>query len=243
MSIRFLNCGTIRPYFPKVEGGVTCLLVETNQGPVLVDTGLGIGDLTSPGRLMRFYTAMMRSRRDVNETAYHQVQQLGYQPSGIRHIVMTHLHLDHAGGLPDFPDAKVHLYRPEYEYVISGKTSWEYIPAHWQHGPKWEPRAIQGEKWYDFDAIRLTGFEPEIWLVPLVGHSPGHAGVAVGDGDGWVFHAGDAMPFDMKMDEAPDWLSRLLIGPHVPRIREFIKATPEVHVVGSHMSLAFYQDV
>jgi len=82
-----------------------------------------------------------------------------------------------------------------------------------------------------------------MWLVPLVGHSPGHAGVAIRVGEGWFFHAGDAVPFDMKMDDAPDWLPRLLIGPHVPRIREFIKAHPEVQVIGSHMSLAFYQNV
>ena len=42
MSIRILNCGTIRPYFPHVESGVSCLLVETNDGPVLVDTGFGV---------------------------------------------------------------------------------------------------------------------------------------------------------------------------------------------------------
>jgi hypothetical protein len=29
MTIHFLNCLIIRPYFPRVVGGVTCLLVET----------------------------------------------------------------------------------------------------------------------------------------------------------------------------------------------------------------------
>jgi glyoxylase-like metal-dependent hydrolase (beta-lactamase superfamily II) len=233
----------MRPYFPSVENGITCLLVETNQGPVLVDTGFGVGDYSSPGKRMQFFTRMMRSPQDVNETALFKIQQLGHQPSDVHHIVMTHMHLDHAGGLPDFPRAKIHLYQPEYEYILDGKTNVFFIEKHWAHGPDWIPHKLAGEKWYDFDAIRLEEFELELWLVPLVGHTPGHCGVAIRLGDGWIFHGGDAVPFNMSVDDAPDWLSKLLIGPHVPRIREFMKMHPEVQVVGSHMSLDFYAHV
>lgn len=243
MPIRFLNCATMRPYLLRVENGATCLLVETNHGPVLVDTGLGAGDYLRPSRLMRFFTAAIRSPRDLAETALHQVLRLGYQPSDVRHIIMTHLHLDHAGGLPDFPHAKVHLYYPEYHHIASGHAGWEYIRDHWGHGPDWSLHQLQGDKWYDFDAIRLPGFTPEIWLVPLIGHTVGHSAVAIRNGDGWVLHAGDAVPFNMAVDEIPDWITRLLLGPHVPRMCEFIKAHPEVQVVGAHMALDFYENV
>ena len=240
MPIHFLNCGTMRPYFPRVENGVTCLLVETNQGPVLVDTGLGVSDYLRPGRLMRFFTAAVRSPRDLNETALYQVKRLGYQPADVRHIIMTHLHIDHAGGLPDFPHATVHLYQPEYEHVASGHSGWEYVKDHWAHGPNWLPHQLKGEQWYGFDAIRLEGFDPEIWLVPLTGHTPGHSAAAVRAGNGWVLHGGDAVPFNVAVDEIPDWISTRLLGPHVPRLREFMKAQPEVQVVGAHMALEFY---
>lgn len=49
-------------------------------------------------------------------------------------------------------------------------------------------------------------------------------------------YGGDAVPFNVAVDEVPDWISKLLIGPHVPRIREFMQAHPEVQVVGSHMA-------
>jgi len=233
----------MHPYFPPVENGITCLLVETNQGPVLIDTGLGTRDYTNPGKRMRFFTRMMRSPRDVAETAVHQVRRLGYQPADVGHILMTHMHLDHAGGLPDFPHAKVHLYLPEYEYVLGGRTNAFFVKEHWTHGPDWVPHTFNGERWYDFDAVRLEGFEPELWLVPLVGHTPGHSGVALRQGDGWIFHGGDALPFNVAVNDAPDWLSKIFIGPHVPRLREFMNTHPEVQVVGAHMSLDFYEQV
>jgi glyoxylase-like metal-dependent hydrolase (beta-lactamase superfamily II) len=240
MPVRFLNCGTMRPYFPRVENGITCLLAETNDGLVLVDTGFGVGDYLRPGRLMRFFTAAMRSPRDVNETALYQVRRLGHQPAAVRHIIMTHLHIDHAGGLPDFPHAKVHIYQPEYQHITSGHAGWEYIKAHWAHKPDWVIHSLAREHWYDFDAIQLKGFIPEIWLIPLTGHTPGHSAVAIRNGTGWVLHCGDAAPFNMAVDEVPDSISKLLLGPHVPRIREFMKKHPEVQAVGAHMALRFY---
>jgi len=50
-----------------------------------------------------------------------------------------------------------------------------------------------GEGWFGFDAVRqLAGLPPEILLVPLPGHTWGHAGVAIDTGSGWLLHAGDA---------------------------------------------------
>ena len=240
MSIHFLNCGTMRPYFPRVENGVTCMLVETNLGLVLVDTGLGIQDYLQPTKGMNIFLNMMRSTRDLRETAFHQIQRLRYKPEDLQHIIQTHLHLDHAGGLRDFPQAQIHLLKAEYEHIMS-PHSWEYRPEHWAHHPDWLLHESTGEKWYDFDAIRLEGLEPEIWLVPLTGHTPGHCAVAIKRDQGWVLHGGDAVPFDVKVDEVPDWLSRLVIGPNVPHLREFMKSHPEVQVVGSHMNLDFYE--
>ena len=232
----------MRPYFPRVINGVTCFLVETNQGPVLVDTGFGTHDYVSPNRSMKFFLTLMRSARNVNETAFHQVQRLGYRPDNVKHIIQTHLHLDHAGGLSDFPHAQVHVLKAEHDHIISHR-SWEYRSEHWAHGPNWILHEPHGAKWYDFEAIRLEGFEPEIWLIPLTGHTPGHMGVAIKQDQAWVMHGGDAVPFDMKVDEVPEWITRKMLGPHVPRIRQFMKAHPEVQIVGSHMSLDFYEKV
>ena len=57
--------------------------------------------------------------------------------------------------------------------------------------------------------------------------------MAIRLGDRWILHGGDAVPFNVAVDDAPDWISRLFIGPHVPRIRTFMKTHPEVQVVGA----------
>jgi glyoxylase-like metal-dependent hydrolase (beta-lactamase superfamily II) len=52
-----------------------------------------------------------------------------------------------------------------------------------------------------FTAVReLDGLPPEILLIPLAGHTRGHAGVAVDTGDGWLLHAGDAYFFHGQVD-------------------------------------------
>jgi glyoxylase-like metal-dependent hydrolase (beta-lactamase superfamily II) len=60
-----------------------------------------------------------------------------------------------------------------------------------------------GERWYGFDAVReLKGLPPEILLIPLAGHTRGHAGVAIHTLDGWVLHAGDAYFFPGEVHAA-----------------------------------------
>jgi glyoxylase-like metal-dependent hydrolase (beta-lactamase superfamily II) len=46
----------------------------------------------------------------------------------------------------------------------------------------------------------LDGLPPEILIVPVVGHTRGHAAIAVDTGEGWLLHAGDAYFFHGEMD-------------------------------------------
>ena len=59
----------------------------------------------------------------------------------------------------------------------------------------------EGEPWFGFDAVRgLDGLPPEILMVPLLGHTLGHAGVAVQGNDKWLLQAGDAYFFHRELD-------------------------------------------
>jgi len=209
MRIHHLNCGTLRPAALGGRAMVChCLLIETDDaGLVLVDSGLGACDLDDPkARLGRFFSSTMGVVRDPALSAISQVRALGHRPEDVRHIVLTHMDLDHAGGLVDFPSARVHVHRAEHEVATTRPTFMSrqrYSPAQWAHGPAFRTYADHGEPWFGFDAVRqLDGLPPEILLIPLFGHSRGHTAVAVDTGAGWLLHAGDAY-FDQGEVHAP----------------------------------------
>ncbi|MET8009162.1 MBL fold metallo-hydrolase [Streptomyces sp. NPDC005271] len=191
-----------------------CLLIETDaDGLILVDTGLGTADLKHPDRsLGADWVAYAQPALDPEESALRQVVRLGYAPQDVRHIVLTHLHRDHTGGLPDFPHARVHVHPDEYRAVTDSATAHHrhsldrFMPAHRAHDPLLTPAFVdKPTEWFDFPGVaRPQGLACELLLVPLPGHSAGHAGVAVPDSDGrWLLHAGDAYMYHGEIDHTP----------------------------------------
>lgn len=204
--IHHLNCATMRPR-GSFFGVMTpthfiahCLLVERAEGFTLVDSGFGTADLADPRRLGTPFLAGMRPALAPAETALAQLQALGYAAGDVTDVVLTHLDLDHAGGIGDFPDARIHVYDAELEAALHPRTLAErrrYLSAQWAHGPQWVSHAVSGEDWHGFDHVSVIG--EDILLVPLHGHTRGHSGVAVrrpaADGGGWLLHAGDSYFF------------------------------------------------
>ena len=206
MRVHHLNCATMCPPLGIVGKMVChCLAVETPMGIVLVDTGLGMGDVANPQRrLGRGFVFMTRPICDPAETALQQLAKIGAKPSDVRHIVVTHLDLDHAGGLSDFPDAEVHVATDELAAALTPATYGEkqrYRQPQWAHGPKWRPYAPDGEAWHGFEGVRaLEGLPPELLRVPLQGHTRGHHGIAVQGERGWMLHCGDAYFFHGEVE-------------------------------------------
>jgi glyoxylase-like metal-dependent hydrolase (beta-lactamase superfamily II) len=214
MRIHHLNCGTMTPLGRRMINGTGnpfaaahmvchCLLIETGEGLVLVDTGLGLPDIARPQTLGREFLWLVRPRLDPAEAARRQIERLGHSADDVRHIVLTHLDLDHAGGLADFPNARVHVHSTELDAARHPVTALErrrYKAAQWSHGPNWVEHRQGGEQWFGFASVRdLPGLPPELLLVPLAGHTRGHVGVAVDTGrtdrPRWLLHAGDAYFF------------------------------------------------
>lgn len=224
MRIHHLNCGTDCPLGGALFDGRSrgpigqlvchCLLIETDaDGLVLVDTGFGLRDVAHPHRrpeprIPLAWRAMLNIRLREAETAIRQIEALGYTARDVRHIVLTHLDFDHAGGLEDFPHATVHVMAREYDDAtgphngIVARNRWR--SPQWNEVDRWRRYTTSGEPWFGFDAVRdLAGLPPDILMVPLPGHTWGHAGVAVRQPGGrWLLHAGDAYFYRGEMRSA-----------------------------------------
>jgi glyoxylase-like metal-dependent hydrolase (beta-lactamase superfamily II) len=209
MKIHHINTASLCPVFSKLitgAGGVMerghmvchCLLIETpNAGLVLVDTGFGTEDVRSPrSRLGNALLVAAAPKLDLEECAIAHVRRLGFDTSDVTHIVLTHMDLDHAGGIADFPNARVHVLADEHaaaKALATAKERARYRPQQWAHNPVFELARPAGERWKGFEAVRaLPGLPPEILMLPLSGHTRGHACVAVETGAGALVHAGDA---------------------------------------------------
>lgn len=205
-AIHHLNCGTMCPWGERLVNGkgsllgtgrivAHCLLVEGADGLTLIDTGYGTDDIANPRQLGQPFRFLIRPQLNAGETAISLVRERGFDPADVRHIVVTHLDVDHAGGLPDFPQAEVHVFKGEHEAAMNPKLSERarYVRSHWAHGPRWATHEVAGDEWLGFESVRvLPGAGDEVLMIPLPGHSRGHTGVAVRSGDGWLLHCGDA---------------------------------------------------
>jgi len=203
VKVHHLNCATLHPFGSRGDRLLPsrlvahCLLVERPEGLLLVDTGFGTGDIADPGRLGRPFRTFVGPVLDPSETALAQLTALGFSAADLSDIVVTHLDLDHAGGLGDFPDARVHVFADELDAALAPtlRERARYIGAQWAHGPRWQQHRVAGEEWLGFESVTVLG--DDVLLVPLRGHTRGHCGVAVrteggADGDRWLLHAGDS---------------------------------------------------
>lgn len=264
LKVHHLSCACIQRL--SIHGrqlACHCLLIETpSSGLVLVDTGLGTQDYADPAsRLgMMFAYGYANPKRDPALAAIHQIRAMGLDPKDVRHIVMTHMDLDHVGGLSDFPHAKVHLHAAELKQCTERRTfkdKHRYMPAMWAHGIASETYSEEGEPWFGFEAVRdLRGLPPEILLVPLFGHTMGHCGVAVEAKGGWLLHAGDAYfdPREVKQAKREcAWkvgLFQAFVQTHrasrlrnQARLRQLAATHPEVQMFCAHNPFEFEEAV
>ncbi|MDT5350018.1 MAG: hypothetical protein QOH91_3305 [Mycobacterium sp.] len=201
MKVHHLNCGTMNsPGAPIV---CHVLLLETDNGLALVDTGFGLNDCADHSRIGPF-RHVLRPVLQPSETAARQMENLGFDRNDVRHIVITHFDLDHIGGIADFPQAQIHVTAAEALGAIHAPSLRErprYRSQQWAHGPSIVEHGPTGEAWRGFAAAQpLDAIDPGVVLVPTPGHTRGHAAVAVDAGHRWILHCGDAFYYSGTID-------------------------------------------
>jgi len=119
---------------------------------------------------------------------------VGLDAASIQHVIITHLHYDHAGNLQRFPNARFHLQECEMHYAC-GRHMGNVFNAH----------AYECEDVVDMVRLNFAGrvefyegkveLAPGIELVPVGGHTPGMQFVRVHTARGWVVLASDTTHF------------------------------------------------
>jgi glyoxylase-like metal-dependent hydrolase (beta-lactamase superfamily II) len=233
MRVHHLNCGTMN----MIAAPMVChvLLVETENGLALVDSGYGVGGCAAPALRIGPARHVTKPALLQIETAAHQVEKLGFDRRDVRHIVLTHFDADHIGGISDFPDADVHVTSAEALGAVHAPSVRErlrYRRQQWVHGPKLVEHSPGGEPWRGFAAAKeLNEIASGIVLISLPGHTRGHACIAVDAGSRWILHAGDAFYHHGTLDgSAP--------VPRALRIMENLIAFNRAQVRDNHARLA-----
>jgi glyoxylase-like metal-dependent hydrolase (beta-lactamase superfamily II) len=170
-------------------------VVRSGDRTILIDSGLG---LEFPGFPKAGQLAM-------------RLAAAGIEPSSVTDVVLTHLHMDHVGGLLADglrgrlrPDLRVHLASAEAEFWASPDFSRTVMPA-----PIPNVLRTTASRFLEMYRSKMQTFETEYEVAPGVllsrtgGHTPGHSIVRLESGGERLTFAGDAV-FQVGFDN-PQW--------------------------------------
>lgn len=166
--------------------------IEHRDGVILVDAGASAANKNLP-RWHPYFRNALRFDIEPDEEAGPQLRAIGIGSSDVRRVVLTHLHIDHDGGLAAFPASEILVSPPELQRAsgIAGRLR-GYLPQRWPKHFDPKPLVLDGGAFGPFArSKRLTG-DGAIVAVATPGHTPDHLSVIVEDGDKAVFIAGDA---------------------------------------------------
>jgi N-acyl homoserine lactone hydrolase len=222
---------------------IQAFLVEhPDAGLVLIDTGLHPSVAVKPrenfGRvtLLAFRDLQM----DAGQALPAQLRERGLDPSAVKAVVMTHLHVDHASGISEFPGATFLVSRAEWDAAGHQGPTHGYVRRQFDHAFDYRLLDFEGA-----DVVSFSGFarsfdvfgDGSLRVVYTPGHTLGHMSVVVRTARGEVLVAGDAM-----------YLRRTLADTHLPyrtedehlfrrslrEIRQYADETPGALIIPGH---------
>ncbi|MBA3300573.1 MAG: N-acyl homoserine lactonase family protein [Thermoleophilaceae bacterium] len=222
---------------------VPAFLVEhPGAGPVLVDTGWHSSIAVDPKKnLGRLPAAVVRGiGQEPGQDVPAQLRERGYEARDIKHVVMTHLHPDHASAICDFPDATFILDEREWEAANAPRgLTRGYLKRLFDHGFDYRTLDFsQADSFATFGSgIDLFG-DGSIHLVSTPGHTLGHLSVVLRLKNHEALIAGDAI-YDMATLLGTEPITAVTADEHRFRrsLRElqiYAKETPEALIIPGH---------
>jgi glyoxylase-like metal-dependent hydrolase (beta-lactamase superfamily II) len=175
-------------------------MIDHPEGVIVVDTGQGTHLLDTVRSLHPYLRWEVMFRIEPEEELGPQLRALGVRTRDVRRVVLTHLHVDHDGGLAHFPDSEILVSRRELHTAHGwmGRVR-GYLPNRW---PTWfnpTPLDVAGESFGPFAASRRLTRAGDVMAVATPGHTADHLSVLVmHEGITYVI-AGDASYTEVDM--------------------------------------------
>jgi glyoxylase-like metal-dependent hydrolase (beta-lactamase superfamily II) len=166
--------------------------VEHPEGVILVDTGANAG-LNRLPRWHPYFQLAVKFDIEPEQEAGAQLRALGIGRNDVKLIVLTHLHIDHDGGLAAFPRARV-LVSPGERAAAAGLKGRinGYLPQRWPSQFDPEPLVFVDEPYGPFARSRRLTADGALTALPTPGHTPDHISVALDDSERRIVFVGDA---------------------------------------------------
>ena len=244
-ALRFLGIGTER-----VEIPIPCFLLEhPAAGPILVDTGHHASMAVDPkgsygpvlGRAVGKYLRMGQG-----DALPDQLRERGVDPGAVKLVLMTHLHLDHASGVSQFPQATFIVTKREWDAATDGPgLKGGYISRQFDHAFDWRTIDFDGDDVSSYKSfgrtLDLLG-DGSIRLAYTPGHTLGHMNVVVRTAGPEFLIVGDAA-YGMRTIRE----SAMPYGPHdehefrrsLKEVQRYLEQTPDAAVCPGHDLEAF----
>jgi glyoxylase-like metal-dependent hydrolase (beta-lactamase superfamily II) len=234
----------------RVEIPIPCFLLEhPTAGPLLIDTGhhasMAVDPKGSYGPILGRAVAS-NIRMDKDDSMPDQIKARGVDPADIKLVVMTHLHIDHASGVSQFPNATFVVTAREWQSATDGPgLKGGYISRQFDHAFDWRTVDFDGD-----DVNSYKGFartldlfgDGSVRLAYTPGHTLGHMSVVVRTAEGEFLVVGDAAYTMRTIKE-----SAMPYGPHdehefrrsLKEVQRYLEQTPGAAVCPGHDLEAF----
>lgn len=172
----------------RIKMSLTCPLIVTGKELVLVDTGIG-------NRLSEREQAIYTPER--GEGLVGGLRTLGFTPEDVTHVILSHLHFDHVGGVidksssgevrPIFTRARMYIQKNEWDLALA--PSDERLAAAYRHAPECL-QLLERVELLNGDSVITS----QVRTAVSGGHTSPHQCVIVEAGGTGLIHLADIVP-------------------------------------------------